>query len=301
MALGQALDWTDEDAQDFWHDLELYESLAANEPRRDSRRGYRLRTFCGPRRAAARSFADGTGSPRRRKISAGAERLRRPRPPRRFLASPRKLIRRTREILRPRLQHDVKRRFRRSPDALESRRVQNLRKPALSRLRAQTQVPPPAKAKPACTASWKLSRTRARWDSDCPRVYRSRTARRSSTFRWERAFPARAAPRLRDRPCRAGNRRTPRNHSPSPDNPSPRHFELHAIGNAGFGRGLSRQFDRPRDGNRNPTNVDFGYACAIKIVDVPNPQPTSATRAPALSFASVSPSAGIHSSIKCAR
>ena len=38
VALGQALRWTDEDAQAFWHDLELYESLAANEPRRDTRR-----------------------------------------------------------------------------------------------------------------------------------------------------------------------------------------------------------------------------------------------------------------------
>ena len=38
VALGQALRWTDEDAQAFWHDLELYESLAANEPRRDARR-----------------------------------------------------------------------------------------------------------------------------------------------------------------------------------------------------------------------------------------------------------------------
>ena len=38
VALGQALRWTDEDAQAFWHDLELYESLAANEPRRDGRR-----------------------------------------------------------------------------------------------------------------------------------------------------------------------------------------------------------------------------------------------------------------------
>jgi hypothetical protein len=38
VALGQALRWTDEDAQAFWHDLELYESLAANEPRRPARR-----------------------------------------------------------------------------------------------------------------------------------------------------------------------------------------------------------------------------------------------------------------------
>ena len=36
VALGQALRWTDEDAQAFWHDLELYESLAANEPRRSA-------------------------------------------------------------------------------------------------------------------------------------------------------------------------------------------------------------------------------------------------------------------------
>ena len=38
VALGQALRWTDEDAQAFWHDLELYESLTANEPRRPARR-----------------------------------------------------------------------------------------------------------------------------------------------------------------------------------------------------------------------------------------------------------------------
>ncbi len=38
VALGQALRWTDEDAQSFWHDLELYESLAANESRRSARR-----------------------------------------------------------------------------------------------------------------------------------------------------------------------------------------------------------------------------------------------------------------------
>jgi hypothetical protein len=38
VALGQALRWTDEDAQAFWHDLELYESLSANEPRRPARR-----------------------------------------------------------------------------------------------------------------------------------------------------------------------------------------------------------------------------------------------------------------------
>lgn len=38
VALGQALRWTDEDAQAFWHDLELYENLTANEPRRSARR-----------------------------------------------------------------------------------------------------------------------------------------------------------------------------------------------------------------------------------------------------------------------
>ena len=38
VALGQALRWTEEDAQAFWHDLELYESLAAIEPRRPARR-----------------------------------------------------------------------------------------------------------------------------------------------------------------------------------------------------------------------------------------------------------------------
>lgn len=38
VAIGQALRWTDEDAQSFWHDLELYEALSANEPRRQARR-----------------------------------------------------------------------------------------------------------------------------------------------------------------------------------------------------------------------------------------------------------------------
>lgn len=37
VALGQALDWTDPDAQEFWHDLELYEKLAGREPRRAAR------------------------------------------------------------------------------------------------------------------------------------------------------------------------------------------------------------------------------------------------------------------------
>jgi hypothetical protein len=38
VAIGQALRWTDEDAHSFWHDLELYETLTANEPRRQVRR-----------------------------------------------------------------------------------------------------------------------------------------------------------------------------------------------------------------------------------------------------------------------
>jgi hypothetical protein len=38
VAIGQALRWTDEDAQSFWHDLELYETLSANLPRGPARR-----------------------------------------------------------------------------------------------------------------------------------------------------------------------------------------------------------------------------------------------------------------------
>jgi len=38
VALGQALDWSDEDAQEFWHDLELYETLTQREPRRQAGR-----------------------------------------------------------------------------------------------------------------------------------------------------------------------------------------------------------------------------------------------------------------------
>ena len=38
VALGQTLDWSDEDAQEFWRDLELYEKLAAPEQRRPAGR-----------------------------------------------------------------------------------------------------------------------------------------------------------------------------------------------------------------------------------------------------------------------
>ncbi len=38
VALGQALDWKDEDARQFWRDLELYEMLSARQPARASRR-----------------------------------------------------------------------------------------------------------------------------------------------------------------------------------------------------------------------------------------------------------------------
>jgi len=34
VALGQSLDWTEDDAQEFWRDLELYEMLTAREPGR---------------------------------------------------------------------------------------------------------------------------------------------------------------------------------------------------------------------------------------------------------------------------
>jgi hypothetical protein len=36
VALGQATQWTDEDAEEFWRDLELYEKLKTHEPRRTS-------------------------------------------------------------------------------------------------------------------------------------------------------------------------------------------------------------------------------------------------------------------------
>ena len=34
VALGQALNWSNNDAQEFWHDLELYQELSSREPRR---------------------------------------------------------------------------------------------------------------------------------------------------------------------------------------------------------------------------------------------------------------------------
>jgi len=41
VALGQALEWTDDDAQDFWRDLEVYEKLAGHEPPRARSRAAR--------------------------------------------------------------------------------------------------------------------------------------------------------------------------------------------------------------------------------------------------------------------
>jgi hypothetical protein len=38
VALGQALTWSDDDAQHFWRDLELYEMLSSREPSRTARR-----------------------------------------------------------------------------------------------------------------------------------------------------------------------------------------------------------------------------------------------------------------------
>jgi hypothetical protein len=38
VALGQSLSWSNQDAQEFWRDLELYEMLAAREPSRPARR-----------------------------------------------------------------------------------------------------------------------------------------------------------------------------------------------------------------------------------------------------------------------
>jgi hypothetical protein len=37
VSLGQALDWSDDDASDFWRDLEFYENLSKQEPRRRTR------------------------------------------------------------------------------------------------------------------------------------------------------------------------------------------------------------------------------------------------------------------------
>jgi hypothetical protein len=41
VALGQALDWNDDDAQEFWRDLEVYEKLAGREPHRQAGRTMR--------------------------------------------------------------------------------------------------------------------------------------------------------------------------------------------------------------------------------------------------------------------
>lgn len=38
VALGQALRWTDQDAREFWRDLDVYQSLSGREPRRPAKR-----------------------------------------------------------------------------------------------------------------------------------------------------------------------------------------------------------------------------------------------------------------------
>jgi hypothetical protein len=42
VALGQALDWSDDDADEFWHDLELYEKLGKRPPQRRAGRASRV-------------------------------------------------------------------------------------------------------------------------------------------------------------------------------------------------------------------------------------------------------------------
>lgn len=42
VALGQALDWSDDDADEFWHDLELYEKLGTRAPQRRAGRASRV-------------------------------------------------------------------------------------------------------------------------------------------------------------------------------------------------------------------------------------------------------------------
>src|SRR4029077_12759835 len=41
VALGQAMDWNEDDADQFWHDLELYEQLATHTPQRRAGRASR--------------------------------------------------------------------------------------------------------------------------------------------------------------------------------------------------------------------------------------------------------------------
>jgi len=47
VALGQNLEWSDGDAQEFWHDLELYENLSGQQPSRSAGRAARAAAF-GP-------------------------------------------------------------------------------------------------------------------------------------------------------------------------------------------------------------------------------------------------------------
>ena len=112
---------------------------------------------------------------------------------------------------------------------------------------------------------------------------------------------ARGAPRLPDRPCRAGNRRTPRSHSRCLDIPSRRPPRI----SRDRKRLPWRQPRAParliRDGNRTPRNWIWDTPAPSESWTFPIRSRRRPRAPPAFSFASVSLSAGIHSLIKCAR
>ena len=188
-----------------------------------------------------------------------------------------------RRRLRPRLEHQVERRLGRAAEAGEAAGRHDVADPRLAGLGAEREPDLLRQRRRACTAA---SRSRSRRGPTGLRLSSTRSPARGSTIihvpsGGERAR-ARAGPRRPGRPCRAGSRTSSRGRSRRRGSPRP--------GRPRSARGRRRRPPRPararsrstRRGSRSRRSVEFGNACAIRIVEAPWPQPTSATRRAAL-------------------
>ena len=132
MALGQSLDWTDEDAREFWHDLELYEKLSAPDSGRQYGRATRVRAS-GPFVDRVALLLDPSLMEQARQ-AAGKFQLELNEAADRVL---RKIFSRRAAELGARFEHNIERRFRGTTNALESGCGQHVCQPRLAGLGAE--------------------------------------------------------------------------------------------------------------------------------------------------------------------
>ena len=199
----------------------------------------------------------------------------------------------------PGFDDEVHRRLGRTPEVVESGFLEDLAKLRLAGLGAEGQRPPPATANWACRRTMTPRRTgppsgSRRCSSGAGRW---RTARPARPCRRAGGAPGRAGRRRPGRPCHAGSRRS-RSGRTARRSPCAVATWNSARSLTPASRARSRQVSIEGAWKSNPENVEFGYAVAIVTTDAPCPHPTSATRAPALSFASTPSSAGIHEVVR---